>query len=218
MRHSRASQVAQWDRTYLSVQETQETWVWSLGWEDPVEKQMATHSSILAWRVAWAEEPGGQQFMGSPRVRHDWTTERTGTRDPAVLFFARSINSAWDGWGWGQGCMRTDKPPDLKYEQKLNSYYLSSSNAGAISQRAKLTVHPISANKHTMAITLFQKIQRCEWYSFFSLFPPTFFWLLLNDVCFILHLYIFHFYFMRFSCRQLWLNLVFLSKWTVHCF
>ena len=49
----------------------QETWVQSLGWEDPLEKGMATHSSILAWRIPWTEEPGGLQSMGSPRVRHD---------------------------------------------------------------------------------------------------------------------------------------------------
>ena len=44
---------------------TQETWVQSLGWEDPLEKGMATHSSILAWRIPWTEEPGGLQSMGS---------------------------------------------------------------------------------------------------------------------------------------------------------
>ena len=49
----------------------QETWVQSLGQEDPVEKKMATHSSILAWRIPWTEEPGGLQSMGSQRVRHD---------------------------------------------------------------------------------------------------------------------------------------------------
>ena len=49
----------------------QETWVRSLGWEDPLEKGMATHSSILAWRTPWTEEPGGLQSMGSQRVRHD---------------------------------------------------------------------------------------------------------------------------------------------------
>ena len=48
-----------------------ETWVQSLGWEDPLEKEMATHSSILAWRVPWTEELGGLQFMGSQRVRYD---------------------------------------------------------------------------------------------------------------------------------------------------
>ena len=49
----------------------QETWVQSLGREDPLEKEMATHSSILAWRIPWAEEPGGLQSTGSQRVRHD---------------------------------------------------------------------------------------------------------------------------------------------------
>ena len=48
-----------------------ETWVQSLGWEDPLEKEMATHSSTLAWKIAWMEEPGRLQSMGSQRVRHD---------------------------------------------------------------------------------------------------------------------------------------------------
>ena len=48
-----------------------ETWVLSLGWEDPLEEGVATHSSILAWRIPWAEEPGGLQSTGSQRVRHD---------------------------------------------------------------------------------------------------------------------------------------------------
>ena len=47
------------------------TWVWSLGWEDPLEKEMAIHSSILAWRITWSEEPGRLQFMGLQRVGHD---------------------------------------------------------------------------------------------------------------------------------------------------
>ena len=49
----------------------QETQVPSLGWEDPLEKGMATHSSVLPWRMAWTEEPGGLQSMESSRVRHD---------------------------------------------------------------------------------------------------------------------------------------------------
>ena len=52
----------------------QETWVWSLSWEEPLEKGMATHSSILAWRILWTEEPGGLQSMGSQKVGHDWVT------------------------------------------------------------------------------------------------------------------------------------------------
>ena len=47
------------------------TWVRSLGGEDPLEKEIATHFSILAWKISWAEEPGGLQFMGSQTVRHD---------------------------------------------------------------------------------------------------------------------------------------------------
>ena len=54
----------------------QETWVQSLGQEDPLEKGMATHSGILAWRIPWTEEPSGLQTMGSQRVRHDWMTEQ----------------------------------------------------------------------------------------------------------------------------------------------
>ena len=45
------------------MQEMQETWVWSLGQEDPLEEGMATHSNILAWKIPWTEEPGGLQFM-----------------------------------------------------------------------------------------------------------------------------------------------------------
>ena len=48
-----------------------ETWVPSLGWEDPLEKETATHSSIHAWKIPWIEEPGGLRSMGSQRVRHD---------------------------------------------------------------------------------------------------------------------------------------------------
>ena len=52
-----------------------DTWVWSLGWEDPLEEGMATHSSILAWRISWTEKSGGLQPIGLQRVRHDWATE-----------------------------------------------------------------------------------------------------------------------------------------------
>ena len=49
----------------------QETWVRFLGWEDPLEKEMAIHSCILVWRIPWTEEPGGLQSMGSQTARHD---------------------------------------------------------------------------------------------------------------------------------------------------
>ena len=49
----------------------QETWVQSLGWEDPLEKEMATYSSTLAWKIPWVEEPGKLQSMGSQTIRRD---------------------------------------------------------------------------------------------------------------------------------------------------
>ena len=67
----RASLVAQMEKSLPAVWET---WVRSLGREDPLEKEMATHSSILAWRMPWTEEPGGLQSMGSQRVGHDRPT------------------------------------------------------------------------------------------------------------------------------------------------
>ena len=63
-----ASLVAQMIKNLPAVQET---WVRSLGWEGPLETEMATHSSILAWKISWTQEPGGLQSMGSQRVRHD---------------------------------------------------------------------------------------------------------------------------------------------------
>ena len=53
-----------------AMKETQEMKFRSLGWGDPLEEEMATHSSILAWRLPWTEEPGGLQSVGSQRVRH----------------------------------------------------------------------------------------------------------------------------------------------------
>ena len=57
--------------TVKSLRATRETWVRSLSREDPLEKEMATHSSTLAWKVPWMEEPGRLQLMGSERVGHD---------------------------------------------------------------------------------------------------------------------------------------------------
>ena len=55
------------------MQETKEMKVWSLGWEDPLEEGMATHSSILVWKIPWTEEFSGLQSIGSHKVRHDWS-------------------------------------------------------------------------------------------------------------------------------------------------
>ena len=64
-----------------SLPTMQEAWVWSLGWEDPLEMGQATHSSILAWRISWTV-----QSMGFQRVRHDWVT------------FTFKVTSRWPSW------------------------------------------------------------------------------------------------------------------------
>ena len=72
----------------------QETWVWSLGQEDPLEEGMATHSIILAWRIPWREEPGGLQSMRLQRVGHDWAIEH-----PHVQVKVRLWGGGHDGIG-----------------------------------------------------------------------------------------------------------------------
>ena len=83
--HKWASLVAQAVKKPLAMLET---WVWSLGREDPLEKKMATHSSILAWKISWTEEPGRLQSMGLQRVGRDWATS----------FSAFLWGRGWRGW------------------------------------------------------------------------------------------------------------------------
>ena len=71
VRHNWATEL-NWTERTKSLPAMQETWVWSLGQEDPLEKEMATHSSILAWKTPWTEEPKGLQSIGLQRVRHNW--------------------------------------------------------------------------------------------------------------------------------------------------
>ena len=87
-----ASLVAQKVKNLPAIQETE---VWSLGWENPLEKGMATHSGILAWRIPWTEEPGRLQSIQSQRVRHDWAAF---TFDPAINWHPNSLRS-WGLWG-----------------------------------------------------------------------------------------------------------------------
>ena len=61
--------MAQWVKKPPATLETQETGVQSLGWEDPLEEEMATHSSILTWRIPWTEGPGSPQSMGVTKSR-----------------------------------------------------------------------------------------------------------------------------------------------------
>ena len=78
----------------------QQTQVRTLGQEDPLEKELATHSNILTWEIPWTEEPGGLQPMGSQRVGHDWATntEHSAVPEPwaaAVTDLQHPLSSGW---------------------------------------------------------------------------------------------------------------------------
>ena len=66
----------------------------SLGWEDPLKEEMATHSSILAWRIPWTKEPGRLQSMGLQRVRHDWASEQQYFRNQVLVVGATPPSQA----------------------------------------------------------------------------------------------------------------------------
>ena len=82
------SLVAQSVKSLPAMQETQ---FQSLGWEDPLEKEMATHSSILAWRIPWTEETGGLQSLGSQRVRHNCVVNTGQQGDQTSQSYRKSI-------------------------------------------------------------------------------------------------------------------------------
>ena len=65
----------------------QETWIGSLGWEDPLEKEMATHSNNLAWRISWTEEPDGLLSMGLQRVGHNWVTNTLSRYNKTITYY-----------------------------------------------------------------------------------------------------------------------------------
>ena len=73
--------------------QTHETWVRSLGQEDPLEEGMTTHSSVLAWRIPWTEEPDGLQSTGSHRVGHDLLTHTPSLAHTAFLLLEQLVNS-----------------------------------------------------------------------------------------------------------------------------
>ena len=85
-----ASQVAQWVKNMPAGQETQETRVRSLGRKDSLEKYMATHSSILAWRIPWTVEPGGLQSTGLQRVGHNWSDRSDWAHMHPLFYFSLS--------------------------------------------------------------------------------------------------------------------------------
>ena len=114
--------------------ETQEIRVQSLGQEDPLEKEMATHASILAGRIPWTEEPGGLQSMGLQRVRHDWATEHAYNCEKIFVRWRRR-GKLWELRGGlsmeeGKGPSICQEPPKSKglhmsyqFPAALNRYF-----------------------------------------------------------------------------------------------
>ena len=94
----RASLIAQLVKNLPAMQETQ---LRSLGQEDPLEKKIATHSSILTWRIPWTEEPGGLKSMGSQRVRHDFLPFSSRPYS-FKLYVEASISSGKPSWDLGR--------------------------------------------------------------------------------------------------------------------
>ena len=107
-----------------------ETWVWSLGREDPLEKEMATYSSILAWRIPWAEEPCRLQSVGSQRGRHDWVTnnnkkqqvnmyggERTRRFPLRCFYFLNKIRSKGTGICYGKEMFEVWRIEKMPFER-----------------------------------------------------------------------------------------------------
>ena len=108
-------------QTVKNLPVTRETRVWSLSWEVPLEKGMAIHSSILAWRIPWTEKPGGLQSAGLKRVRHDWATH-THTQ---VWMWELDSKEGWMLKNWCLQIMVLGKtlesPLDSKEIQPVNS-------------------------------------------------------------------------------------------------
>ena len=77
------------------MQKIQERWVRSLGWDDAQEKEMATHSSILAWNIPWTEEPDGLQVMGLWRVKYDWVTKHANVQES---FWYMNLSFSFLNW------------------------------------------------------------------------------------------------------------------------
>ena len=102
------------------MQETEEMRVQSLGREDPLEEGMATHSSILAWRIPWTEEPGGLQSIRSQRVAHDWSdlagTHMQSSNSNQLWKPKDSAEALHEGWGTAEGGIR-------QYSKLLRIYY-----------------------------------------------------------------------------------------------
>ena len=122
----------------------QETWLPSLGQEDPLEEGMATHSSILAWRIPWTEEPGGLQSMGSHRVGHDWMTFTSLHLIALVSSSVQSLSHVWlFGTPWMAACQASLSITNSGSSLKLTSIESVMPSSHLILCRPLLLLPPI---------------------------------------------------------------------------
>ena len=115
----------------------QETWVWFLGREDPLVKGMAIHSSVLAWRIPWTEEPGGLQPGGLQRVGLDWATTTTTRASWCAQGKDRRGHGRRGGWGLGQ---RRQLPESLEWgEDPLSIWWVRAGLPGSLGKHTWLS-------------------------------------------------------------------------------
>ena len=96
--------------------------VQSLGWEDPLEEGMTTHSSILAWRITWTEESGGLQSKGSQRVRYNWAQSSPVLSHSLLLPSSPPTNTAFRHWSWPQTDTQTLPAVNLPAGRYFNDW------------------------------------------------------------------------------------------------
>ena len=118
----KASLVAQMVKNLPAMQET---WVQFLGWEDPLAKGMATHSSTLAWEIPWTEEPGWLQSMGPQRVRHNWATNilwnsGCGTR---WFWWMLKIDNHWARLFHGNNWLQIKESQSIYFQLMLHVHF-----------------------------------------------------------------------------------------------
>ena len=106
----------------------QETWVWFLGQEDPLEEEMATHSSIIAWKIPWTEESGELQSIGLQRVGHNWVTEHAALNTKMLYFPLLKTASVRVVVFTGSISLQDLKPSSFSHSEGSQNQYFSHSH------------------------------------------------------------------------------------------
>ena len=137
---------------------TQETRVWCLGQEEPLEKEMATHSSIPVWRIPWTEKPGGLQSMGSQRVGHDWSDSM---HADAAAAAAKSIQSCPTLCDPTEGTAPGSTVPAILQARTLEWVAISFSNAWKWKVKVK-SLSRVRLLATSFSLGLFKTRSLCE--------------------------------------------------------